>query len=108
MNDRDVIMMEEYIRNNLPTETKYFDIYAYSRWAAYEILERMINETMKLPSHISGKEQLSAVDIVESFIDEMDYYQSEASSNYVKNVFQIARDEGKCIMLYISTKGDQQ
>ena len=108
MNDRDVIMMEDYIRNQRPPPPQSFDINAYYRWAAYEILERMINETMKLPSHISGKEQLSAADIVESFIDEMDYYQSEASSDYVKNVFQIARDEGKCIMLYISTKGDQQ
>lgn len=106
MNDRDVMIMEEYIRNNLPTEKKHFDIYAYSRWAAYEVLERIICETMKLPAHISGKEPLGAVDIVESFIDEMDYYQNTASSEYVKHVFQIAGDEGRCILLYISTKGD--
>lgn len=101
MDDRDVLILEEYIEHNLPDNPKCFDLYAYSRWAAYEILERVIHETMKLPSHITGVERIPAADIIESFIDEMDYYYERSSSERAKIAFSIARDEGKCILLYI-------
>ena len=105
MDDRDVIKVEEYIQK-MPkpasNDTKeIFDIHTYSRWAANEILERMIDETMKLPSHITGKESMSAVDIIENFIDEMDYYSWVSSSHRAKTIFRIARDEGKCVLLYV-------
>lgn len=106
MNDRDVLMVEEYIRDNLPDpdvkeDEYFFGLHSYSKWAAYEILERLICESMKLPAHITGRESSSAVDIVEGFIDEMDYYSEMSSDWKTKELFSIARDEGKCVLLYI-------
>lgn len=108
MNDRDVRIVEEYIQT-LPEATaldnrEIFRLHVYSRWAAYEILDRVIGEAMKLPAHISGKESLSLDEIVESFIDEMDYFISASRSERSKTIFQIARDEGVCVQLYICSR----
>lgn len=103
MDDRDVLRIEEYIRDDLPKSKEYFDLYVYSHWAAYEVLERVINEAMKLPPHITGKEPRTLVEIVEEFIDEMDYYYWASSWDKAKEMFAIARDEGTCILLYISS-----
>lgn len=106
MDDRYVLMLEEYIRDNLPVpdrsdEDYIFELHTYSRWAAYEVLNRMIRETTKLPSHISGREPLSAEEIVEQFIDEMDYYAMMSPDLDAKDIFFIASSEGRCILMYI-------
>lgn len=107
MDDRDVLIIEEYIRDNVPDpdvrdDEYFFGLHSYSKWAVYEILERVIGESMKLPAHVSGVERMDVRDIVESFIDEMDYYFSISSDWRAKELFSIARDEGKCVLLYIS------
>lgn len=107
MDDRDVLIMERYIQECTvepeldDPDHYYFDLHSYSRWAAYEVYNRFVCEAMKLPPHISGKEPLTPLEIVEDFIDEMDYYAQVAQSDRVREIFQIARDEGKCILLYV-------
>lgn len=100
MDDRDVLIIEHYIHENFPFSTT--DVYeSYSRWAADEILERVINEAMKLPAHITGVELMTSVEIVESFIDEMDYYSYIASDDAARIIFSTAREEGKLVLMYI-------
>lgn len=108
MDDRDVRIVEEYIQT-LPEATaldsrEIFRSHVYSRWAAYEILERVISEAMKLPEHISGKEILSLEEVIDSFIDEMDYFISVSGTARAKTIFQIALDEGLCMKLYICSR----
>lgn len=114
MDDRDVIIIEEYIQQCSikpeinPREPFFFDLSSYSRWAVDEILRRTMCEAMKLPPHISGKESLSLIDVVENFIDDMDCYTHFASSDRAKEIFEIARDEGKCVLLYICSSKEKE
>lgn len=100
MDDKDVIMIERYIQENFwqPT-TDQCD--SYAKWAAYEILERFIFEAMKLPYHITGIEVRTAEEIVEDFIDEMDYYYYISSSEVGRMLFSAAKEEGKFVLYYI-------
>lgn len=43
----------------------------YSRWAANEIIERIMEEELKLPYHISGLEQRVPIEVVKEFIDDL-------------------------------------
>lgn len=106
MNDRDVRKVEDYIAKMVPAPKtddtrELFATHVYSQWAAYEILERVINETEKLPVHISGKETLSLLEVVDDFIDEMKYYESVSRSERAQKIFAIARTEGECLRMYI-------
>ncbi len=107
MDDRDVILVEDYIKNCTsppkldPKNPFIFDLNSYSRWADDEILIRVMREAMKLPAHITGKYHIELPDIIECFIDEMDYYMQIATTDRSKEMFEIARDEGKCMLLYI-------
>lgn len=106
--DRGLLILEEYIRDNIPEPDikvgEYlFTIQTFSKWAVNEILERVIRESMKLPAHVSGKERMSVIDIVDSFIDEMDYYEAFSTDWKAKEMFSIAGDEGRCVLLYIGS-----
>lgn len=105
MNDRDVIFIGQYIERNFPKPT-CDPCDSYSRWAANEILERTILETEKLPSYITGVESIDLLDIVEEFIDEMDYYAAKSSYEASRLAFSVAREEAKCILHEIKTKGE--
>lgn len=97
MDDRDVIAVENYINQTFPNpcEDRYD---SYSRWAAEEILERVIDEAMKLPAHITGEQPRTLKEVIQSFIDDMDYYSDISRWNTSRIVFSIAREEGKLIM----------
>lgn len=106
MDDRDVLKVVRYIENCIPSpnikESKEcFKSHSYSRWAANEILERMIDEAMKLPPHISGEESLSATDVIDYFIMEMEYYSDITSNRDMKKMFDVAGEEGRHILTYI-------
>lgn len=110
MDDRDVILIEKYIQECTVepelgvtlADQFYFDLHSYSGWAVHEILQRVMCEAMKLPPHISGRESLTLTEIVETFIDEMDYYFHASKDKRAKEIFEIARDEAKCVLLYIN------
>lgn len=100
MDDRDVLTIEWYIHENFSSPIEDASD-SYSRWAADEILKRVINEAMKLPAHITGVELMTSVEIVESFIDEMDYYSYIASDDVARTIFSTAREEGKLVLTHI-------
>ena len=110
MNDRDVIILSNYIRETYPSNHKFFSPYefdkrTYSEWAATEILETMCEESNKLPSYISGRESLTAYDVVENFLIDMNYYAELCDDSRMQFIFTTARDEAKKILkLYL--KGD--
>lgn len=106
MDDKDVLLIEDYIRTNeyqpdLTMDRYFFEMHSYANFAMHEILRRVVCESMKLPAHITGKESLTLTEIIEAFIDEMDYYSNLSSHYRAKEAFEIARDEAKCILLYI-------
>lgn len=73
-----VHIINNYIEEYLPAPDiqwpkAQFEERSYSRWAAYELMERVINEASLLPYHITGIEEKSTVEIIEDFIYEMVY-----------------------------------
>lgn len=100
MNDRDVLLIEWYIHENF--SYPFNDATdSYSRWAVEEILKRTIDEAMKLPAHITGIEPMTLMEVVEIFIDEMDYYSYSASTDEARSIFSVAREEAKLVLDYI-------
>lgn len=101
--DRDILSIENYIDlylEHLAIDTPEceFEIYAYSEWAANEVLERIMKEDERLPPHISGKELTPVTEIIEGFILDMDYFSSQTESIQKQLIFAIARDVGKDIL----------
>ena len=97
MDDRDVIVVENYINENFsrPSKDRYE---SYSRWAAEEILSRVIDEASKLPAHITGVQPRTLREVIQSFVDEMDYYADISGWNTSRIAFSVAREEGKYLM----------
>lgn len=109
MDDRDVRIVEEYMEECVPLpsidDKEYiFDLHAYTRWAVEEILDRVIKEAMKLPEHITGSRTRTLIEIIDEFIDEMDYYVSISNYDLPTYIFSVARDEGFCLRLYICSR----
>lgn len=101
--DREILSIEGYIelyleRMDMDYPPVEFDIYAYSQWAAYEVLDRIIKEDERLPPHISGEELTPVEDIIEGFILDMDYFASQTEITRKQLIFSIARDVGKDIL----------
>lgn len=102
MDERDIATLERYMDEclfepSLGWFKDAFDMQVYSRWVANEILERMMNEAMKLPEHISGVEQRSACDIIDEFIDELECAYSGSHNYNTKLIFFTALDAAKSI-----------
>lgn len=92
---RDILNLEDYIDTYLFAPSiewwkDAFDVQVYSRWTAYEILERMILEESKLPQHISGVEIRSSVDIIDEFIDEVEYFYEVSHNDNQRFIFHVA------------------
>lgn len=69
-------VIRRYLDERLPEPTNprainEFKERTYSRWAANEILCRIMDEELKLPYHISGLEQRVPIEVVKEFIDEL-------------------------------------
>lgn len=107
MDDQDAVKVLEYVREHIPEPDitlapEFFEEQAYSQWAGDEILERVYKELEILPEHISGKASRSLQEVIEEFVDEMSCYADKAEDDKVKNMFAIARDEGICMLMYVS------
>ena len=64
--------LKEYLPEPMnPRAINEFKERTYSRWAANEIICRIIDEELKLPYHISGLEQRVPVEVVKEFVDEL-------------------------------------
>lgn len=106
-NEHALMLIEHYIDDYLEvpdircTDNR-FGVYTYSRWAAYELFERIANEAMILPVHISGREQESPVDIIKDFIRDMEYCSTIKIEN--SYIFDIAKDTAEDILKLIFTE----
>jgi hypothetical protein len=101
MNEAAIYVIQKYIdvRLGLPLSSwpKYcFEERSYSRWAAYEIQERIMEEMLRLPSHITERESRSPIDVILEFMDSMD----SCSEDYKKTafIFSIAKDTAEDIL----------
>lgn len=105
MTDRDVLIVEEYISDNIVEPDNrdpnvIFKFHSYSSWAAHEILDRVIREASKLPPHVSGEESMSLEEVIDEFIEDMLYYKDIADATTVCAIFEIAIDEAVCMKMY--------
>lgn len=103
MNEAAVSVIREYIEKCLFEPNfnwpKYeFDLRSYSRWAANEILERVIEETLRPPPNISGYETKSPINIIKEFIEEMDDFYEVSDSKRIQYICSIAREAAKDIL----------
>ena len=106
MEEQAIGILEHYMDIQLSAPNRsmdpdLFDMQVYSRWAAEEIIERLMSEAMKLPPHISGHMYLSASEIITDFIEEMDAYAKISKDERTKKIFSFAREEGRTILLYL-------
>lgn len=104
MYEKTLLVIQEYIDTRLyipllrwPKDE--FDKRCYSRWAANEILERLIDETMRLPQFITGRESKSPLDIISEFISELDYYVDISEDKRTRLIFSAAKDTATEIIL---------
>ena len=71
---------------------------SYAKWALNEILNRVLDETQKLPYHISGLEPEPVSDIIREFIEEMAYWSAIASTEEVIFFVEMAKDEAEKLL----------
>lgn len=103
MDETAVLTIQKYIddyllepRSNGPR--RYLDQRSYSRWAAYEIQNRIIDEVSRLPPHITGRDLVSPIDVILEFISDMDYYHSLSDNKQSNLIFSIAIETAKNIL----------
>lgn len=104
MNEQDISKLKQYIDTylfvpNIGWFKDAFDVQIYSRWAANEILYRMMDEATKVPEYISGTPQRSTIEIVEGFIDEVEYCYEVAEKPSAKSIFYVAANAAKNILI---------
>lgn len=107
MTEEDFLALLRYTQEHIPEpditmSPEIFETQAYAQWAGKEVLERAYAELARLPEHVSGNSSQSMKEIVEEFVDEMETYSQKATDDRAKNMFTVARDEGRCMLLYIS------
>lgn len=96
MYECDIAKITSYMRRR--TERKLLKAESYSKWALNEILNRVLDETQKLPYHISGLEPEPVSDIIREFISEMEYYSSIASTDEVIFFAEMSKDEAEKLL----------
>lgn len=96
MYECDIAKITSYMRKRKPYATQKAE--SYSKWTLNEILNRVLDETQKLPYHISGLEPEPVSDIIREFIEEMEYYSTLANGMEVIFFVEIAKDEAKQLL----------
>lgn len=104
MHETAVLVIQEYVDECLYIPLLHwpkdeFDERCYSRWAANEILERIIEETTRLPQFITGREPMSPLDIIIEFISEVDYCMDVSEDKRTRQLFSAAKDTATDIVL---------
>jgi len=72
--------------------TKEFKNRSYARWAATEILEKIIEEGFGLPSYLTGREPLSVLDIIINVKSEFEYCYEKCTDREFQTALLIAID----------------
>ena len=112
MDEKDIQSVLTYVRRCVPNID--LDVspaiqadQSYGIWAINEILERILHESELPPEYISGKETRSVEEIIYDFIDEMDSMALESTNDRTRNIFEIAKVEGQCMLMYAIWKGEE-
>lgn len=97
MYDISIIKTQKYIDENLPEldnvhPTYAFDTRSYSRWAANELLNRLIYEDSKRSHRIEDSESINAISIIDGFISELDWYFWASTTVKTQEIFSIAKN----------------
>lgn len=96
MYERDIAKIVTYMRKR--PKQKLLKAEAHSEWALNEILNRVLDETQKLPYHISGLEPQPVKEIIQEFVEEMAYYSSIASTTEVIFFVETAKYEAEKLL----------
>lgn len=96
MYEQDIAKITSYMRKRNAQALPKAE--SYAKWALNEILSRVLDETQKLPYHISGLEPEPVSDIIREFIEEMAYWSTIASAEEVIFFVEIAKDEAKKLL----------
>lgn len=102
MCDRAVLRVMEYIDQELPEThirwlTRDFEYRSYARWAANEIIERLIDEASRLPAHITGRTPRDAIDIINEFIRDLECCFNDSDDTHRQELYYVAIDTAKRI-----------
>ena len=93
MNETAVSIIDEYIRDHFFRPSSFWDNYefekrSYSQWAAYEILNRIMDHPSKEP-----------IDVIENFMFEMSIYAYCGEDEHRSWIFQTAAETAEELAL---------
>lgn len=103
MDDRDVLLIEEYVSER----TRLCDVdecESYARWADDEILTRVMMETMRYYDQDQFIFGTRPEEVILEFIEEMDQYVNDSKGERGRRVFEVARDEAENVLKYVCEK----
>lgn len=98
--------IHEFSTVYLPTPSRmmtkpYFDKVSYSTWAIDEILNRLVEELYKPPPHITGRDPVPYFDIIQEFVDQMDYMAETTTDYHKRFIFLVAKETGDELLLFL-------
>lgn len=103
MNELAICKIQKYVADNFKQTngdvfSDSFKIVSCYRWAIDEILERLMDEAMRLPYHITGREEIPCIEIIEEFANDMDQCYIDSSSPQIRFIAYHARDAADDIL----------
>ncbi|MDR1753441.1 MAG: hypothetical protein LBR74_00850 [Eubacterium sp.] len=113
MNKSSTAIIQEYLDEclfepGLNWPKYYFIKISYSRWAAYEIITRVLEQELIPPIKVFEQEVKSPIKIIEEFISEMDRFSEITDNDGSQIIFLIASNAAKDILNLYKSKGEKQ
>lgn len=93
---------EQLILPSCSVRSRYFEEQACARWAAFEILECILEESERLPAHLTDRPMVTAADIATMFRDELDYCIYAEGAEPKDSIFYAARQTAEDIIHLVS------
>ncbi|MFI3115341.1 MAG: hypothetical protein R3Y12_04280 [Clostridia bacterium] len=101
MNEVYISVLNDFInKKSNETEDNILELKkrSYENWALNELMELFIQEYF-IPPHITGKVYRTPIDLIDEFIDTMDYYSTLSEKEEVNLQFDIAKNIGETVIL---------
>lgn len=104
MDEADIRIIRNYIDMCLclPKATydkESFEVLSYSRWAAYSIFDRAVDELFKPPPYVGG-DSVDLIDIIEEFAFDMRLYSEMSENDDSRELFKIAESTANDILYF--------
>lgn len=98
-----VSVIRRYLDEKIPEPSIYWNKHelkmrSYARWAANELMSRIMEEELRLPYHISGLEQKVPVEVAQEFVEEMRIRRTCASNREHRDLYFQAEYIGEEIL----------